>query len=304
MHRVPGVPEHARQLPADIRTLTVDPGLLRAMSKDIQGEFFCLNPSVAVHQGQLLASVRVQFRSVPHSRGVIGRIDDDWQLKDARWMRDYDGRPKNPNGRCLGFEDCRLFSWNGRLAACATVCDRVPNDPYQKLAVLEISDAGDVMHVHVQPSRRQEKNWMPLVQDDKLKFVYSFDPYVIVEYDATHHRVHPSATDLPMPASTIRGGSQLVPYGDGYLAVVHTVHAPQVPRAKNVYMHQLALFDRDARPVRRSEPFYFEHHGLEFCAGLALWRDTVVLSYGVSDRYPKLALVNKAVVERMVGPNS
>ena len=301
MQIISGVPE-AKRLPADIRGLDVDPALLRTMSKDIRGEFFCLNPSVAIHQGELRTVVRMQFRTVSRSRNIIGRIDGDWQLTGAKWMRDCDRQPKNSLARCLGFEDCRLFSWNDRLGACATVCDRVPGDPFAKIGVLDLSDAGDVTHVHVQESRRLEKNWMPFVQDGNLKFVYSVDPHVLVQYDRDSHRVQPSAADIDVPdSSTIRGGSQLVPYAGGYLAVVHTVHAAHNPYAKHVYLHQLVLFDSEARPIRRSEPFYFEHHGLEFCAGLALWRDGFVLSYGMDDRYPRLALVNRGTVERMVG---
>ena len=300
MEMVSTIPAEVRRLPAELRSLHVDAGLLRSLSADIPGEFHCLNPSVAVHEGELWATVRVQFKKVPKSRNVIGRIDDGWQIRDARWMRDSAPGPRNDRAHCLGFEDCRLFSWGGRLAACATVCDRIPGDPFSKLAVLELSDVGDVVNVHVQGSRRQEKNWMPFVHGGRLKFVYSFDPFVLMEYDTYTHRVRPAASEIVVPASTIRGSSPLVPYGDGFISIVHTVHTPSPRMSKRVYLHRMAVYDAEGRPVRTSEPFYFERLGLEFCAGLAPWRDSFVLSYGLDDREPKLAIVNKAVVARMI----
>ena len=299
-HAMRGLPEDATAIPAVHHTLHVPPDVLRIVSQDIRGERYCLNPSIAVHRGALWATVRVQFRAVPHSRAVLGVIDDRWSLTQARWMRDMSSATRHMGAHCIGFEDCRLFSWRGRLFASATVCDRVANDPTAKLAVLDINDEGNVSAVHTQRSRRQEKNWMPFVQGDRLRFIYSYDPCTVLDYDPDAHEVRPAVDGVP-PGVALRGSSQLIPYGQGYLGVVHSVHAPSRPRGKNVYMHRFARFDRHLHTLGTSPPFFFEHHGIEFCAGLAEWGGAFVLAYGFDNREPRLAVIHKSVVGRMVG---
>ncbi len=118
------------------------------------------------------------------------------------------------------------------------------------------------------------------------------------------------------PAGHIRGGSQLVEYDDGYIAVVHEVfHPPYVdvgwnpllggfpPKAPGgqksqvVYLHRFAVFDRDLMSVRLGRHFYFNRVGIEFCAGLTRWRGRLVVSYGVTDNEAWLIQVSKAAVD-------
>jgi hypothetical protein len=285
----------ARPLPASRHTLRVDPNVLRAITAGIPGAYYCLNPSVAVHDGQLLATIRVQFLAVPHDRAILGAIDDAWQIRGGRWMRDLSGGPLVDGRRRLGFEDLRLISWRGKLFATATVCD-----PSPKIAVLDVNNDGDISAVHVQRSPRDEKNWMPLVVGDQLRFVYSTEPSILLDYDGEAHEVRPAPGDVILPLSLTRGSSQLVPFEGGYVAVVHTVHEPPLRWQKNVYLHRFARFDAEGRLVRTSAPFFFDHQGIEFCAGLAEWRDGFVLGYGLDDREARLAVVNKGTVRRML----
>lgn len=76
-----------------------------------------------------------------------------------------------------------------------------------------------------------EKNWAPFVKDDKLYFVYNYDPLVILYYDLTLYPKNNLNREgkcqiiftqdncrLPINTSTtyLRGGSNLIHYKDGY----------------------------------------------------------------------------------------
>ncbi len=59
-------------------------------------------------------------------------------------------------------------------------------------------------------------------------------------------------------------------------------------------------FNRELQVVNLGEPFHFRQVGIEFCAGLARWRDQWVLSFGVADKEIHLGLVGDDVVREMV----
>jgi predicted GH43/DUF377 family glycosyl hydrolase len=295
MVMIDGEPPRPIQLPATLHQLFVQAPIFHEM-RLAQALAMVHNPSVAVHGGQLRAVVRVLSLRARTSQNVVGRIDDRWQLADQRLSQDMVAGPRHPCGMTHGYEDCRLVSWRGKLVASATVCDRIAGDGRPKIAVLEMTDAGDVVAAHVQPSNRHEKNWMPLLDDDKLRFVYSVDPSIVLDYDEDSRQVVPSPVDVVLRSGAIRGGSQLIAYGDGYLGVIHQVYS-RLPS----YQHRLLLLDKQLRLVRTSLPFFFKHHGIEFCAGLAQWQGKIVMSFGINDREAHLAVVEPSVVAGLLG---
>ena len=290
-------PQAALKLPAALHPLHVDTGLLLQPTR-LAAAWMVHNPSIAVHDGRLRAVVRVLSRVHRASFIVVGFLDEKWQLTGARLVQDRVPGSRNMHGMTHGYEDCRLFSRRSRLCASATVCNQVPNDPRPKITVLDFDDVGDVVASHVQPSNRHEKNWMPVVDGDALRFVYSADPRIVLDYDDETHAVRPSACDVNLHAATLRGGSQLIPYESGFVSVVHEVHKESDGRYS--YLHRLMLFDRELHRVRLSKPFYFHTLGIEFCAGLAQWNGSFVMSFGIADREACLAVVHRDVLRRMV----
>jgi hypothetical protein len=225
------------------------------------------NPSVAVHEDRLLVCVRVlqNLRTV----NWLGHIDEHWRIADASEVQ-FDGPPG------LQMEDLRLFSMKGQLYASASFHQGTYTDIRQGVVVL---DGPKVAAFTLQPSPRAEKNWMPSVLDDELRFVYSVEPLVVLR----------PGDDVPVKHANgyVRGSSQLVPYGEGrLLAVVHDVYQDQ---ARIVYVHRFAVFDANLTTVAFGAPWYFDDMGIEFCAGAAWWQDRLVLSYGWKDRGARLA---------------
>ena len=131
----------------------------------------------------------------------------------------------------------------------------------------------------LQPGDALEKNWMPCVDGDRLRLVYSTDPLIVFDWAPDLGRVmqDPAGRNV---GGTVRGGSQLIKYRDGWLAVVHRLHFVD---NRKVYAHQFAAFDRDLTSVRFGRTFFFNRVGIEFCAGLAHHQGRFILSYGVED---------------------
>ncbi len=194
-----------------------------------------------------------------------------------------------------GFEDARLFYWNGAWHATATVCD-FTEEGQREIALLDIEEDGAI--VHAEPlrgpwSNQAQKNWMPFVEGDDVKFVYATEPTTIFSlHDG--HAIAPTANSA-FGHGRLRGGSQGVKVDDGWIFVVHDVAFPGSGR---IYLHRFVMLDEQLRLVSMTDPFYFEKLGIEFCAGLAMVNDKLVASYAVNDGSAKLAIFEWEAVRK------
>lgn len=265
------------------------------------------------------AGLRVIVRSLHGTETVnfIADVGPGWVLENARRM--------TTRATDQSLEDLRVFRWNDRLWAVAATHGGISTTMSIRQALLELNGDGDeVLRVHVQPSTRQEKNWMPCVERDELRLVYATDPVVTlratVEADGRVDTL-PRADATPQMTSHVRGGSQLIPWEDGYLAVVHQVHKPpRTPPAHNhmlssfwppvlkdpiagvtpvIYLHHFVKFNRELTRSELSAPFYFTRVGIEFCCGLVVLGSKLVLSFGVADCEAWLAEVQVDAVRAL-----
>lgn len=247
------------------------------------------NPSLLAHKGKLFACVRLYLNG-ERRENVIGEIDQKGKLVNQRVLRSTVLEP--PFKWLPGFEDLRLYSVGNRVHATAAVCARTHDGRFRAvMAILDLDDdLTTIQAAHYQESRFAEKNWMPIVHDGIVRFVYQTEPYAIVlRWDAQTHRVTP---EPPGATGMIRGGSQLLLLPDGrYLACVHENRAP-AGHSIGRYAHRFVLFDKFLQFERKSELFVFKETGIEFCAGMALWAGKLVLSFGLQDKSAWLAVMN------------
>ena len=248
------------------------------------------NPSVTVHNGALVACVRVLSRR--RTTNWLGEIDKDWRLIQSR-----------PVVAALKFEfeDLRLFTLDGKLYANAAIHDGSCTNIRQAMLLI---DGSAVAEINVWQSPRDEKNWMPVPAETRsaFRFVYAVSPLKVL--------AHGEAVPETQPAGFVRGGSQLVPYRRGFLAVVHEVFHPLqapgyavylpemgwVPIASDekppppvVYAHRFVYFDAKLTRIELGPSWFFDDIGIEFCAGAAWWQDRLVLSYGWRDKKAMVA---------------
>lgn len=231
-----------------------------------------------------------------HTRNYMLDLTPDLDTIKVTEMLDRDATPRS-NFPIFGYEDCRLFSFRGRLWATCTVCDFTDHGQ-REIALLEInSNDYSVKRARVLRgpwSGHHQKNWMPMVSEDfsYLRFVYSAKPEVVLELRDGSLGVCSEKFDLD-PNSSMRGGSQGVRVGDDWLFVVHEVSHGANGR---VYLHRFILMSDRMRVTKMSDAFYFQHHGIEFCAGLALRDQTLVASFGVHDSSAFFGLFDLAKV--------
>ena len=288
-----------------------------------------MNPSVATTPaGELVANLRwVNYRIGYHAPGGVVRtrnelvrieLSDDAALVTSRSpVTEASGMGPLPKAWIVGYEDCRIFRWNRRWFATATVRDRRP-DGLAQIALLELDvpDSLDgesrVVRVDVQTSinnDQHQKNWVPLVRrpsapelasapsaspgGEELLLIYEADPTLVLRVDPETRQAARFAEDTPQPVlKTLRGSSQAIAFelegAPGWLYVAHEAFGDGKARR---YTHRLVWLDAMLEIKHASDPFYFHHRGVEFCAGMTLHADRLVLSYGVEDAEAWIAIV-------------
>lgn len=219
---------------------------------------------------------------VPDTQNSFLLMSDDLEEQSHRLI---DDRMVRADPRAAdGIEDLRLFAWRGDLWVLGSALHYTPKPKNTMLLARFEADTHTLEDVRFIPSPVDapvEKNWMPEVCGDRLFFVYRTFPLVRYEYfDDGLAFVPPEAPEVEMIAD-ISGSSGLVPYKNGHLAVVHRKHFDN-KRRHAVYRHHFVQFEGGV-PVKLGRRFSFEGEDVEFCSGLVVDGDRVVLSYGVMD---------------------
>ena len=140
-----------------------------------------------------------------------------------------------------------------------------------------------------------EKNWVYVTYKGETHIIYSWFPLKIC-------KINPEKTLLdlveekPMPAifKNARGSSCGVRVNISELwFVVHFV-SYEKPRQ---YFHLIAVFDDQLNLLRYSAPFKFEGECIEYCIGLVVEGDKVIIPYSTMDRTTKVAVYDRMYIE-------
>ena len=282
------------------------------------------NPSILFAGERLLAIVRSSnYRIDDAGRYVIPPEDGDAIRTENILCRiDWQGAVTDrkvlvppayePNGFPVhGLEDCRLRRTGRGVSVSATVRDAAPWAGQCRIGVADLDvDEGRLHGLRVlewEGLQPHEKNWMPI--DGRDGWLYAANhggQTVTVAADADMPGVYEVAGRGAAPhlAAGFRGGGQLVPIRDGWLAIVHEV--AHMDDGRRAYEHRFVWFDAGFTLRRWSPLFSFlRTKSIEFAAGLARMDDgRIVVSFGVNDAEAWLASLAEEDVCEMLAPVS
>ena len=240
------------------------------------------------------------------------RLNDDLTVKD-HCLIDTSKLDVTPIWEFVGEEDCRLVQWDGDYYAIGVRRDTTTNGVGRmELSKIELDkknwSAKEVSRLRIptpgDDTSYCEKNWVPVL-DRPYHFVKWSSPVEVV-------RTYP---DLParcdqvslrqglVPPKDLRGGSQLVKWGNVYLSIAHEVdlYKNYLQQKDGVYRHRLCIWDDQLNLVGLSpEPFSFLDAKIEFCAGAAVHNEDLLISFGFQDNAAFVLRTPKLVVEDMI----
>jgi tetratricopeptide (TPR) repeat protein len=270
----------------------------------------CSNPSVARRGREIVMVQRtVNFRignngqyetpagTSVHTRNFLVGLNSDLETEWAKEILPPADLPVPSFTLVLGFEDLRLFHWRGEIWCIACIRELTAEGwCEQVLARIDDEDRTTCRLTNwriLRPEgmRRHEKNWIPQICGDQLRFIYLCDPTQILDEQA-----RTIAQTIPtIAAEQFRGSTQAIAFKDGWLAIIHEV---QIKVDKRCYQHRFIWFDETNKLRLVSRPFYFQTKGIEFAVGLAWHPDekNLLISYGTSDSESWIATVNSEQV--------
>jgi FkbM family methyltransferase len=155
------------------------------------------------------------------------------------------------------------------------------------------------------PNSYCEKNWMPVI-DMPYHFVKWANPTELVKVDP---KTNTSETVILKEGvgqhQNLRGGSQIIPYGDDRICIIHEVDLwkNKLEQKDAKYTHRLVMWDKDWNIKHISEPFSFMDGEIEFCCGLAEYKGDLLITFGFQDNAAYILKVQKEKLIDMLSFN-
>ena len=146
-----------------------------------------------------------------------------------------------------------------------------------------------------------EKNWVYVNYKGETHVIYSWFPLRICKMNVQFALLElVEEREMPSIFKHVRGSScgfqyhnELRQYENWF--VVHLV-SYESPRH---YYHMLVIFDDSMSLVRYSAPFKFDGECIEYCLGLVVEKERVIMTYSTWDRTTKIGIYNKKYIDSL-----
>jgi hypothetical protein len=300
----------------------------RELKIDLPPYYKAANPSVVNIGGDIVTTVRgVNYTITPegayiitenggytteenaiNTRNFLVSLDHDLKVTHSGEILKPVDFPAPVRTSITGFEDTRLFVWKGELWSNSTVCEMSPERWCEMvLARIDIADSpnegfGEIRYADwrkiVPEPKQHEKNWMAqVIGGDDLRFHYRLGHIIDVEGKTIRHEM---SADYDL--RNVSGGSSLLPFRNGWIAIVHEARLMLDNSNRRYYQHRFVWFDSDSRLQRISGPFIFHDKNIEYAAGLAWHPDCkrLMISYSRRDSSAWIATVDADEVKGML----
>jgi len=209
----------------------------------------------------------------------------------------------------VGLEDARVVRWNEKLYIAGVRRDTTTNGQGRmELSEIQVNDDSvvEVSRFRIPPPKDQnsycEKNWMPVI-DKPFHFVKWCNPTEVVKVDPELKTSETVYLDggFPVPRD-LRGGSQVIPFGDYYLTCTHEVDLfkSEVGRKDGIYRHRFILWDKNWNPIKASKDFSFLSGHVEFCVGMTEYEDDILMTFGFQDNAAYIIRSPKRIIEEII----
>lgn len=295
-----------------------------------------MNPSIFIDGDNILVNVRhinytlyhSEGKGFPHQWGPLQYVhpEDDWTLRTNNFIchlnpTDFSIKESymvdmkfntDPVWHFIGLEDARLFKWDNKLYLCGVRRDHIDSKGTGRMNMSEIIFNGngyeEVSRKNIPAPKGDksycEKNWMPII-DRPYEFVKWTNPVEIAKFDSDNETTesiiieHEKGYAFPRD---IRGSSQVIPWKDHYIAITHEVwlYNDKIGRKDGRYMHRLVVWDKNFKVVNYSEDFSFMKGEIEFVAGMSLYGDDILISFGFQDNAAYLLKMPQEILQRMI----
>jgi hypothetical protein len=289
-----------------------------------------MNPSIYVDKGKLILNLRHVNYTLYHCENeqlfnnnwgplVYLNPENDIHLRTTNWLCelnddltikkwnkvDTSKLDVEPVWEFIGLEDGRVVRWDDKLYLCGVRRDTKTNGE-GRMELSELKKHKEVKRSRIEPPNDPnsycEKNWMP-VTDIPYHFVKWANPTEVVKVDPeTNTSETVILKDGVGPYQNLRGGSQIIPYGDDRICIIHEcdLWKNQLGQKDAKYTHRFVIWDADWNIKHISESFSFMNGEVEFCCGLAEYQDNLLITFGFQDNAAYILKSPKEVINKFI----
>lgn len=296
-------------------------GILSNIECDMSDNEFAMNPSLIKHGDGYTCLVRTvnyirenakyTFFSTDRkirSKCLQIKLDKDLNVIDQTEI-DQSSRNVINDHEWNGIEDSRIFKYKGELFCIYTAPD-VIGETTSVMGIYNI-DKSKWYIIDSPVKGRTEKNWTPLVKDNALYLIYSWEPLVIytLNLDSLEEGNKLELVEFKRESTNLsldgfRGGSQFIEYKyNGTRHWLTCVHEVDISDAY-IYIHRFILMNENFEIIATSIPFYLKEIDIEFCAGMDydLDGENILLSFGLKDRQALIKKVKLTDINELLIP--
>jgi len=210
----------------------------------------------------------------------------------------------------VGLEDGRIVRWNNKLYIIGVRRDTTTNgEGRMELSEIEIHDQKviEVSRTRIpSPGDNKsycEKNWVPVL-DKPYHFIKWHNGTEVVHYDVEAKTTTPVTKHnwKDLGCADLRGGTQVIPFNDGYLSLTHTTYLFKSPagRKDGIYRHRFVYFDKNLEIIKVSREFSFLGADVEFSIGMTEWNENILITFGFQDNAAYILKMSKQFLENYI----
>lgn len=239
-----------------------------------------INP---LNDAQYLALVRCNFWIGEGSKtnNMLLTLDKNLNIVDKKLIC-YDFIKDSKRN---GVEDIKLFNFDNKIYQIGTYkydyLDVVSACPFNYPDVKKTNE--NIITPTFKTEYTKEKNWVYFNWNDKLTVIYRWFPLQICEIDFSNNKLLLlKEIDMPTLFEDVRGSSCGVKYNGKTWFIVHK----RLDITK--YLHMFVTIDEKMN-IKYSRYFNLEVNR-EFCYGLLIENDEIILGYSTNNRSSNLAI--------------
>lgn len=230
----------------------------------------------------------------PHLRTInyYCELDSNFEISRFNQIDTSKFDTYTPMWDFVGLEDARIFRWNEKLYISGVRRDTTTNGQGRmelSEIIVDSSTVREVSRVRIEPPNDPnsycEKNWMPIL-DMPYHYIKWSNPTEVVRVDPEtgKSKTIVLSDHIPLPRD-LRGGSQVVKFGQHYVALTHEVNlfTSEVGRKDAVYLHRLVIWDENWNIVKHTRDFSLMGAHVEFAVGLCQYNGNILITCGFQD---------------------
>lgn len=259
---------------------------------NIDENFWPLNPSI------LSDGSGIMIRTTNHKFDANYQRPPIWPQKTVNYWLNLAEKtelkkleqPKMPYESSLwtNWEDMRVFYWNDEIYLVFTTHEA---DKYNvgSMGLAPLTRLNDYVILRGHEDYFTQKNWSPLIFNNTLYFIYSWDPFIVLKYNQKEKincqlvkSVENSGGRNCWKGSTpcLKLDELSTELKSTYLTLVHE---SKFPYYKSRFV-LVSYHNENGFEIQKwSKAFYFKEYRIEFPAGLARKNDLLTISFGFED---------------------